>query len=94
MGRSTTSMCLLNGIRSEILENSASLLSNSDQQLSQCPKALSDLESISPTTGKSPDVKSEQEVTHVDDIKATTDSAGILEQDQISLAPSATNQVE
>ena len=40
------------------------------------------------------DRKSEQEVTPVDDIKTTTDSAGILEQDQIYLAPSATNQVE
>ena len=63
-----------------ILENSASLLSNSDQKLSQGPKAPSDLERISPTTGKPPDGKSEQEVAHVDDIKVTTDSAGILEQ--------------
>ena len=41
-----------------------------------------------------PDGTSEKEVTHVDDFKTTTDSAGILEQDLISLAHSATNQVE
>ena len=135
------------------------LLSNSDQQISQGPEAPSDLESISQTTGKSSDGKSEKEVTH-DDMSCTqaaleatavlsapndvvnffflfvnlvliyfviflqktlkkcvrnilvtdtegdteflkfvktsrhTDSACILEQDHISLAPSATNQIE
>ena len=144
------------------------LLSNSDQQISQGPEAPSDLESISQTTGKSSDGKSEKEVTH-DDMNRTqaaleatatttsnqeppavlsapndvvnffflfvnlvliyfviflqktlkkcvrnilvtdtegdteflkfvktshTDSACILEQDHISLAPNATNQIE
>ena len=46
------------------------LLSNSDQEISQGPKAPSDLESISQTTGKSSDGKSEKEVTH-DDMNRT-----------------------
>ena len=50
------------------------LLLNSDQQISQGSETPSDLESISQTTGKSSDGKSEKEVTH-DDMNRTQAAA-------------------